>query len=72
MLIPGTPLIPVLYLSQALNAVMLVPLLVFVVRLSNDPELMGALQQRRGARRGVGDDGVVALCVGALAATLAL
>jgi Mn2+/Fe2+ NRAMP family transporter len=40
-LIPSVPLIPVLYLSQALNAILLVPLLVILNRLSGDRELMG-------------------------------
>ena len=40
-LIPAVPLVPVLYLSQALNAVLLVPLLVVLNRLSSDEELMG-------------------------------
>ena len=29
-LIPGAPLIPLLYLTQALNAILLLPLLVFM------------------------------------------
>ena len=32
-LIPGAPLVPVLFLTQALNAVLLLPLLVFALRL---------------------------------------
>jgi Mn2+/Fe2+ NRAMP family transporter len=40
-LIPSVPLVPVLYLSQALNAILLVPLLVVLNRLSGDRELMG-------------------------------
>ena len=41
-LIPAVPLVPVLFLSQALNAILLVPLLVVLNRLSSDRELMGA------------------------------
>ena len=41
-LIPSVPLIPVLYLSQALNAILLVPLLIVLNRLSGDRRLMGA------------------------------
>ncbi len=41
-LIPSVPLIPVLYLSQALNAILLVPLLIMLNRLSGDRRLMGA------------------------------
>ena len=40
-LIPGAPLIPILFLSQALNAVLLLVLLPFMRRLGRDPELMG-------------------------------
>ena len=40
-LIPSVPLVPVLYLSQALNAILLVPLLVVLNRLSGDERLMG-------------------------------
>ena len=41
-LIPSVPLVPVLYLSQALNAILLVPLLIVLNRLSGDRRLMGA------------------------------
>lgn len=40
-LIPSVPLVPVLYLSQALNAILLVPLLIVLNRLSGDTKLMG-------------------------------
>lgn len=40
-LIPGAPLVPILFLSQALNAVLLLPLLGFVVGIVRDRELMG-------------------------------
>lgn len=40
-LIPGAPLIQILFLSQALNAVLLLVLLPFVRRLGSDRELMG-------------------------------
>jgi NRAMP (natural resistance-associated macrophage protein)-like metal ion transporter len=40
-LIPGVPLIPILYLSQALNAVLLLVLLPFMRRLAKDPAVMG-------------------------------
>lgn len=33
-LIPRAPLIPILFLTQALNAVLLLPLLVFIARLT--------------------------------------
>jgi Mn2+/Fe2+ NRAMP family transporter len=40
-LIPSVPLVPVLFLSQALNAILLVPLLFVLNRLSSDRRLMG-------------------------------
>ncbi len=40
-LIPGAPLIPILFLSQALNAVLLLVMLPFMRRLAADRELMG-------------------------------
>ena len=40
-LIPGVPLIPILFLTQALNAILLPPLLVFMSRMARDPMLMG-------------------------------
>ena len=39
--IPGAPLIPILFLSQALNAVLLLPLIVFMRALGRDRRLMG-------------------------------
>lgn len=40
-LIPGAPLIEILVLSQALNAVLLLVLLPFMRRLAGDPAVMG-------------------------------
>jgi NRAMP (natural resistance-associated macrophage protein)-like metal ion transporter len=40
-LIPGAPLVPILFLSQALNAVLLLVLLPFMRRLGQDRALMG-------------------------------
>jgi NRAMP (natural resistance-associated macrophage protein)-like metal ion transporter len=40
-LIPGAPLIPILFLTQALNAVLLLALLPFIRSLAKDRELMG-------------------------------
>lgn len=40
-LIPGAPLIPILFLTQALNAVLLLVLLPFIRSLAKDRELMG-------------------------------
>ena len=43
-LIPGAPLVPILFLTQALNAVMLVPLLAMIAHLARDSSLMGELR----------------------------
>jgi Mn2+/Fe2+ NRAMP family transporter len=40
-LIPGIPLFPLMWLSQALNALLLPVLLVLVLKLANDPHVMG-------------------------------
>ena len=40
-LIPGAPLISLLFLTQALNAVLLLALLPFMRRLARDPAVMG-------------------------------
>jgi len=40
-LIPGVPLVGILVLTQVLNAVLLLPLLVFMVGISRDRDLMG-------------------------------
>jgi len=40
-LIPGAPLVPILFLSQALNAVLLLAILPFIRSLAADRELMG-------------------------------
>lgn len=47
-LIPSIPLIPILYLTQALNAILLLPLLVFMGRIGRDRQLMGDLTTGRG------------------------
>lgn len=46
-LIPGAPLIVILVATQALNAILLLPLLVLMYRMSRDRELMG--EHRAGA-----------------------
>jgi Mn2+/Fe2+ NRAMP family transporter len=46
-LTPSVPLIPILYLTQALNAILLLPLLVFMHRIGGDRELMGDLANSR-------------------------
>jgi Mn2+/Fe2+ NRAMP family transporter len=45
---PGVKLVPVLVLTQVLNAVVLLPLLVVMQRLARDRDLMG--QYRNGRR----------------------
>lgn len=49
-LIPGAPLISLLFLTQALNAVLLLALLPFMRRLGCDPAVMGAHVLGRGGR----------------------
>ena len=67
-LIPGAPLVPILFLSQALNAVLLLPLLPFMRRLASDPKVMGEHALGTGGRLMSGIAlAVVAVSVGALA-----
>jgi Mn2+/Fe2+ NRAMP family transporter len=67
-LIPGAPLIRILYLTQALNAVLLLPVLWVMRRLAADRSLMGQ-HALSGAGRTVTGLVLLALaaCVGALA-----
>jgi len=53
-LIPGAPLIEILFLSQALNAVLLLVLLPFMRALGRDRELMGTHALGRGGRLATG------------------
>ena len=67
-LIPGAPLVPILFLSQALNAILLVAILPFMRHMASDPDLMGALRLGRADR--IATAAVIALIVlsvGALA-----
>jgi NRAMP (natural resistance-associated macrophage protein)-like metal ion transporter len=48
-LIPGAPLIPILFLSQALNAVLLLAILPFLRSLARDPAVMGEHRLGRSA-----------------------
>jgi len=67
-LIPGAPLIPILFLSQALNAVLLLVLLPFMRALGKDRELMGEHALGRGERLITGVAfALIAASVGALA-----
>jgi Mn2+/Fe2+ NRAMP family transporter len=43
-LMPGAPLVSILFLTQAVNAVMLLPLLAMIVHLTRDASLMGDLR----------------------------
>jgi Mn2+/Fe2+ NRAMP family transporter len=66
-LAPATPLVPVLYLTQALNAVLLLPLLVLVLGVARDPDLMGArVLKTPGTVAASATIGLVAPAVGAL------
>lgn len=46
-LIPGAPLVPILVLSQVLNAILLLPLLAFMYGISRDKKLMGEFRAKR-------------------------
>jgi Mn2+/Fe2+ NRAMP family transporter len=64
-LLPGAPLVPILFVTQALNAILLLPLLVFIRGLSLDRDLMG--------RYALGPAGaaLTAVAIAALAACVA-
>ena len=47
MCVPGTSLVPMLFLSAVVNGVLLAPILIFLYRLANDRELMGDLANSR-------------------------
>jgi Mn2+/Fe2+ NRAMP family transporter len=66
-LIPGVPLVKVLYLSQALNAVLLLAILPFIRAIARDPELMGEhALGRRGSLATAATIGAIATSVVAL------
>ena len=66
-LIPGSPLVPILVLTQVLNAVLLLPLLGFMYGLSRDRDLMGDLVASRAmATVYLVTIGFIATCVAAL------
>ncbi len=46
-LLPGVPLVPILFVTAAVNAVLLAPILIFLYRLCNDVELMGQHRNKR-------------------------
>jgi Mn2+/Fe2+ NRAMP family transporter len=67
-LVPGAPLIPILVLSQVLNAVLLLPLLAFMYGISRDRDLMGRYTASRAtAALYVVIICLIAACVAALA-----
>jgi NRAMP (natural resistance-associated macrophage protein)-like metal ion transporter len=67
-LIPGAPLVPILFLTQALNAVLLLVMLPFIRSLGKDRELMGAHALGRAGRWSTGIAfGLIAASVIALA-----
>jgi NRAMP (natural resistance-associated macrophage protein)-like metal ion transporter len=67
-LVPGMPLIGVLVLTQVLNAVLLLPLLVFMYLLARDPQLMGRYRVRGpSAAFYLVTIGAIAACLAALA-----
>lgn len=67
-LLPGAPLVTILVATQVLNAVLLLPLLVFMVRVGRDAELMGAHRiSDRGLALYTATITLVFVCVAALA-----
>jgi Mn2+/Fe2+ NRAMP family transporter len=65
--VPGAPLVDILFLSQALNAILLLPLLVLIARIASDTELMGVHANGRTETVVVwSTTAVIAVCVGAL------
>ena len=65
-LLPSVSLVPVLVLTQVLNAVLLLPLLVVMYRLSREPDVMGEDVVGTSALLYVATIGFVAVCVGGL------
>jgi ascorbate-specific PTS system EIIC-type component UlaA len=67
-LVPGAPLVRILYLTQALNAVLLLPILILLYGIVRDAEILG---ERASGRRGTVAYlvviGLLAICVAALA-----
>jgi Mn2+/Fe2+ NRAMP family transporter len=72
-LVPKAPLIPILYLTQALNAALLLPLLVLMLGVARDPDIMGdQTTGRAGSAAAVATIGLIALAIGTLALLTAL
>jgi Mn2+/Fe2+ NRAMP family transporter len=53
-LVPSVPLVAVLYLTQALNAVLLLAILPFMRALASDPDVMGEQRLTRFGRLATG------------------
>ena len=67
-MIPGAPLVKILYLTQVLNAVLLLPILVIIALVVRDRDVMGAYAVGRvGTYVNVAVIAVLAICVAALA-----
>jgi Mn2+/Fe2+ NRAMP family transporter len=67
-LVPGVALIPILVLTQVLNAVLLLPLLAFLYGIARDRDLMGAYTvTRAGAAGYLLTIALIVVCVAALA-----
>ena len=72
-LVPGIPLLSILFLTQVLNAVLLLPLLLAMRNLGRDRRLLGALANgRRADLLALGALALVALSIAALALALLL
>ncbi|MEY2441252.1 MAG: hypothetical protein QOJ46_678 [bacterium] len=69
-LIPGAPLVPILFLTQALNAVLLLAILPFLRALARDPAVMG--EHRLGRADSIATAVVIVLVAGCVIALLAL
>lgn len=66
-LVPGAALVPILVLSQVLNAILLLPLMVMILGAARDRSLMGDLVISRGTSvLAILCTGLVAVCVAAL------
>ena len=67
-LIPGAPMVPILVLTQVLNAILLLPLLAFMYGIARDRKLMGEHLASRGmAATYIVAIVLIAICIAALA-----
>ena len=66
-LVPAIPLVPLLFLTQVANAVLLLPLLVAMTRLGRDPDVLGPhANGRRGHTAALAALSLVTVSVAAL------